>query len=319
MSLSPVHFPACGDATGGPFDAFSSHSAHPVFFEGVYWPTAEHCFQAQKFTSEPAVMARIRSQPTPADAAALGRDRSLPIRSDWDLVKEPTMQAIQLAKFSQHPELRAVLCGTEDAPLIERNARDPYWGDGGDGQGQNRKGAVMAAVRTTLRAEPEPPTKPVFFYHLGEAYGEFSNFSRHPVQIEGRTWPTTEHYFQAQKFAPDEALMERVRRTSRPSDAAAMGRDRSLPMRSDWEYVKEEVMDVALYAKFTQHQDLQVLLLGTDKAILVEHTERDGYWGDRGDGSGQNRLGVRLMALRTRLRLEQELRPGQPPAPGRRM
>jgi ribA/ribD-fused uncharacterized protein len=38
------------------------------------------------------------------------------------------------------------------------------------------------------------------FYRVSEAYGEFSNFSPHPITLAGKRWPTTEHYFQAQKF-----------------------------------------------------------------------------------------------------------------------
>ena len=31
-------------------------------------------------------------------------------------------------------------------------------------------------------------------------------------------------------------------------------------------------------------------LLATGNARIVEHTERDSYWGDGGDGSGKNML-----------------------------
>jgi hypothetical protein len=58
----------------------------------------------------------------------------------------------------------------------------------------------------------------------------------------------------------------------------------------------------AVRAKFTQHDDLKAILLGTGDAKLVEHTENDSYWGDGGDGSGKNRLGQLLMQLRTELR-----------------
>ena len=66
-------------------------------------------------------------------------------------------------------------------------------------------------------------------------------------------------------------------------------------------------MYVALYAKFTQHERLTKMLLDTGDRKLVEHTTRDSYWGDGGDGSGQNRLGKLLMKLREELRkLEME-------------
>lgn len=100
----------------------------------------------------------------------------------------------------------------------------------------------------------------------------------------------------------DPVLRERVRACVTPREAAAIGRDRTLPIRPDWEQVKEDVMRVALRAKFTQHANIRRLLLDTGDAILVEHTRNDRYWGDGGDGSGRNRLGVLLMELRTQLR-----------------
>lgn len=39
------------------------------------------------------------------------------------------------------------------------------------------------------------------FYRTGDEYGCFSNFSAHPIAVGGKVWPTSEHYFQAQKFA----------------------------------------------------------------------------------------------------------------------
>ena len=60
-------------------------------------------------------------------------------------------------------------------------------------------------------------------------------------------------------------------------------------------------MYVALYAKFTQHQELKKLLVETGGRPLIEHTANDSYWGDGGDGSGQNHLGRLLMKLRKEL------------------
>jgi N-glycosidase YbiA len=57
-----------------------------------------------------------------------------------------------------------------------------------------------------------------------------------------------------------------------------MGRDRSLPLRKDWEKVKDEVMYTVCLAKFTQHEDLKKILLSTKDAKLVEHTKNDSYW-----------------------------------------
>ncbi|CAF1958615.1 unnamed protein product [Rotaria magnacalcarata] len=51
----------------------------------------------------------------------------------------------------------------------------------------------------------------------------------------------------------------------------------------------------ACMAKFEQHFRLQELLLSTGNRQLVEHTTKDSYWADGGDGSGRNQLGITLM------------------------
>jgi ribA/ribD-fused uncharacterized protein len=142
------------------------------------------------------------------------------------------------------------------------------------------------------------------FYSTTGEYGCFSNFSRHSIHLEGKRWPTSEHYFQAQKFEGTEHE-EEVRRAKTPSEAARLGRSRKLPLRRDWESVKDQVMLEAARAKFTQHDALRAILLGTGDALLVEHTENDSYWGDGGDGSGKNRLGQILMSVRDELRRQE--------------
>lgn len=137
------------------------------------------------------------------------------------------------------------------------------------------------------------------FYRTKDAYGEFSNFASFPIEIEGIRWPTSEHYFQAQKFA-GQAFAETIRDEISPMKVAQMARQQA-GLRSDWDAVKEDVMRTALHAKFTQHDGLRVLLLETGNAMLVEQTKNDSYWADGGDGTGKNRLGVLLMELRTQL------------------
>ena len=143
--------------------------------------------------------------------------------------------------------------------------------------------------------------KKIFFYRQDNLHGYFSNFWPAPIGLEGKIWPTSEHYYQAQKFH-DPEMQEYIRISSSPSDSAQRGRDRAFPLRPDWEEVKDGVMYRALEAKFTQHPDLREKLLETQEAFLVEHTRNDAYWADGGDGSGQNKLGYLLMRLRDALR-----------------
>jgi N-glycosidase YbiA len=141
----------------------------------------------------------------------------------------------------------------------------------------------------------------VRFYSVEDAWGEFSNFSPHPIRLLGENWPTTEHFFQAQKFQ-DAAYRRKIRTSSSPSEAARLGRDRKQKIRRDWESTKVGVMQTAVLAKFTQNAGLKELLLSTGNAKLVEHTENDSYWGDGGDGKGRNMLGQVLMYVREQLR-----------------
>jgi N-glycosidase YbiA len=138
------------------------------------------------------------------------------------------------------------------------------------------------------------------FYRTGDAYGAFSNFAAYPIRLKGAQWPTTEHYFQAQKFAGTRHE-EDLRLADSPMTAAKMGRERSRPLRPDWEAVKDEVMREAVLAKFEQYPQLLSLLLSTGDAEIMEHTRNDAYWGDGGDGTGRNMLGQILIEVRQRL------------------
>ncbi len=138
------------------------------------------------------------------------------------------------------------------------------------------------------------------FYSTSDEYGFFSNFAAYSINLKGKVWRTAEHYFQAQKFVGT-VHEKNIRLAKSPMIAARMGRDRKRPLRRDWESVKNDVMRKALHAKFTQHQDLQDALLNTGNAIIIEHTYNDLYWGDGGDGSGINMLGMLLMELREKL------------------
>ncbi len=135
------------------------------------------------------------------------------------------------------------------------------------------------------------------FYSTKEPYGEFSNFALYEVVVDNKTWMTSEHYYQAQKYAAPE-LQEWVRSAPTPMDAALRGRDPKKPKRPDWEQIKEGVMERAVRDKFQRHPELRKLLLLTGNAELFEHTKNDCYWGDCGDRSGKNKLGILLENIR---------------------
>lgn len=138
------------------------------------------------------------------------------------------------------------------------------------------------------------------FYSVKEVYGEFSNFALFPLIIDGEKWPTSEHYYQAHKYT-DPQLREKVRQAPTPYAAAILGRDPQIPKREDWNEVKDTVMETAVRAKFSQYEILKILLAQTIKADLYEHTKLDCYWGDCGDRTGKNKLGLLLMKLRSEI------------------
>ena len=172
----------------------------------------------------------------------------------------------------------------------------------------------VAAYKESLRAQ-----KAIAFDDREHSYYEFSISYERPIIMDGKIWPSIRHYVEAQKFVdivninyqrewPNPSglfgsnkefeYMMNIRIARSPEEAARMGRDRSFPLRPDWEEVKDEIMFKALVAKFTQHKDLYDLLMSTGDALIVEHTERDHYWGDGENGRGKSLLGNLLMKLR---------------------
>jgi len=139
------------------------------------------------------------------------------------------------------------------------------------------------------------------FYGTRKQYGCFSNFSKHDFYLDGQHWCTSEHYFQAQKFVGTK-FYDEVQQASSPRKAATIGRNRSLPLRKDWETVKVDVMRKALRAKFTSNQKIKEVLLSTNNAKLVENSPTDYYWGCGANGKGRNVLGILLEEIRDELR-----------------
>ncbi|MEO7716492.1 MAG: NADAR family protein [Capsulimonas sp.] len=142
---------------------------------------------------------------------------------------------------------------------------------------------------------------PLYFYSTREPYGEFSNFALYGVKIDGEWWPTTEHYFQAQKFE-DAAYRRKIRDAHSPKLAADLGRSRRVPLRPNWESVKDDVMRACVLKKFETHSDLRELLLSTGDEEIVENAPGDYYWGIGKDGSGKNMLGKILEEVRAKLK-----------------
>jgi ribA/ribD-fused uncharacterized protein len=175
----------------------------------------------------------------------------------------------------------------------------------------------MTAFETSLKQSDSKPTLPadgrvLFCRRDREQFGFLSNFHASPIVLDDRSWPTVEHYYQAQKsFAPE--YQAAIAAAATPGRAKRLGTLPTLPRkvsrmswfrrnnaapRGDWLDVRVEVMRQALVAKFTQNLGLAARLFATGEAELIEDSARDDFWGVGANGDGDNWLGRLLMEVR---------------------
>lgn len=131
-----------------------------------------------------------------------------------------------------------------------------------------------------------------------DRYSFLSNFYEKPVEYNGLLYSSNEAAFQAQKTM-DMDLRSRFGGMNAPS---AKKHGRKIPLRNDWEQVKDAIMYEICLEKFKQNPDLRQKLLATGNA----HLEEDNCWGDREwgtvNGVGKNKLGKILMRVRSELK-----------------
>src|SRR5712672_3124710 len=147
---------------------FLSHfHPSPFVLDSEGWATVEHYYQAQK-SDDADYKAAIRAAAHPGHVKRLAAPPELPRRfskdswfknhntlprADWHDVKLDIMRRADAAKYSQNPDLAALLLATGDAELIEDSSNEPFWGTGPDGQGHNWAGRVLMEIRGELRRQ----------------------------------------------------------------------------------------------------------------------------------------------------------------------
>lgn len=146
-------------------------------------------------------------------------------------------------------------------------------------------------------------------YKSNPEYFFMSNFYRASFIYDNKEYKTSEHFYQAMKFYPNDmmpnefcTIQDHIRNQKTPKEAALEGRRTDLPIRPDWEEIKLSVMKCAVYCKFIQNEELKYKLLATGDEILIEDSPYDYIWGIGKDGSGTNWLGIILMQVRKGLR-----------------
>jgi hypothetical protein len=142
----------------------------------------------------------------------------------------------------------------------------------------------------------------IYFYNKDEPFYVFTNFYPAPITLDDKRWPSTEHYFQAQKFPNDPSLQESIRKQQSAREVFTIARKKKPQRRKDWNEIKVQIMIKAIRAKIEQYPDIKQTLLKTDKRIIVENAgANDSWWGAGHDGTGKNMLGRVLMYIRSEL------------------
>ncbi len=127
--------------------------------------------------------------------------------------------------------------------------------------------------------------------------------SRHSFELDGATWPSVEHYYQAMKFE-DASYREQIRNAPRPADARKLGKSKKHGRRKDWDRVKETYMTRGTYIKCRTHGEVTEALLASGDRVIMETSQYDYYWGCGRDTRGHNTYGKVLMNVREQLRNE---------------
>lgn len=133
-----------------------------------------------------------------------------------------------------------------------------------------------------------------------------SNFASTPIEIDGVTYPTTEHAFQAMKTYE---TTERYTVRDAPTPASAKAKGRKVTLREDWGTARFDVMEEVLRVKFSDPVLREKLLATGDRPLIEGNTWRDTTWGairdtKNGGWKGRNALGKLLMKIRDELRSE---------------
>ncbi|KAJ7691585.1 hypothetical protein B0H17DRAFT_1331053 [Mycena rosella] len=150
--------------------------------------------------------------------------------------------------------------------------------------------AQLSAPSSGNSCAAAPPRPARVFYEKNKLYYGFTNFSAHPVN--GKEYPTSEHLFQTFKFMYSRpAIAEEIRTISEFSrDVFRQAGVYKVKQHPNWLKMNIEKMDIVIWHKIGEHEDLKKELLGTGDAELVEDSAEDTFWGIGKNQQGRNEL-----------------------------
>jgi ribA/ribD-fused uncharacterized protein len=150
-------------------------------------------------------------------------------------------------------------------------------------------------------APPRAGSEPLLFNAAKiQAFKELDNRFPAPFTLDGKQWPSVEHYYQAMKFPTLPEFQETIRGLPTATEAAKLGKTKhsEKPIRADWKEQREGIMNRAIIAKFDQNPALKELLLNTYPRPLIFADANDAFWGHGKTKMGTNKLGTLLMEYR---------------------
>lgn len=131
------------------WNVFNNFSAFMVCWNDVLWATAEHAYQAAKFSNK-NIVKEIELARSPHDAKKIAQKYQEFVRDDWMDVNLGIMEEILRVKLAQHFYVKKKLVESIGFELIEDSSRDSFWGRGPDWKGENHLGKIWMKIRDEL-------------------------------------------------------------------------------------------------------------------------------------------------------------------------
>lgn len=138
------------------------------------------------------------------------------------------------------------------------------------------------------------------YYELTNFFVNYRHGKIEPVKFAGAEWLTSEHAFQAAKFATSKtsAIYNAIMKAPNARTAFGIAQANVAFMLKDWMQIRDTVMYQIVKSKFSNNDHLKNVLLKTGNKKLVEASPVDVYWGYGPNKKGANVLGRILMRVR---------------------
>lgn len=217
--------------------------------------------------------------------------------------------AVEAAKRAKQRRVKRIKCGGCDAVLADAAAFQSHCGEY---EHDDDFCYDCSEVEVVVEEDEELPEGAIdltdeakYYTFYNSASYSFSNYYPTTIEMNGKTYKTVEHYWQAAKYlttAPE--LAAKIAAASTVAEAQALSHtEGSDQQRKDWDTGRYNILVEILKAKFHQHEALAKELVGTGGLTIV-NIDTDPWAGmiaPGGIATGQNNVGKALMEVRADL------------------